>query len=176
MDRTFLGIAVEPDAGHPQLVRGGETNFGITKQVAQGYGYSGKIIDLPRELAFEIYQNRYWDSLKLDQVTAISENIAEELADTGVNMGVGTAAKFLQRCLNVFNQRQAIYSDLVVDGHIGARSIDALEKYLENRKTNGEAILLRALNSLQGAKYIRLCESREKDERFVFGWFKNRVS
>jgi len=36
-------------------------------------------------------------------------------------------------------------------------------------------VLCRALNCLQGAYYIELAERREKDERFVYGWLKNRV-
>jgi hypothetical protein len=36
-------------------------------------------------------------------------------------------------------------------------------------------ILLKALNCLQGDRYIRLTRSREKDERFLYGWLKNRV-
>jgi len=36
--------------------------------------------------------------------------------------------------------------------------------------------LYKMLNALQGAYYIELAERREKDEDFIYGWFKHRVS
>lgn len=156
---------------------GGETNYGITKQVAREYGYNGAMIDLPRSLAFEIYENLYWDSMRLDDVEKIAgSKIAEELADTAVNMGVGRASKFLQRSLNVLNNRGESYKDLRVDGVIGNKTLNALRSFIENREDEGKAVLFKMLNSLQGAFYITLAERREKDERFLYGWFKNRVT
>ena len=35
---------------------GGETNYGITKAVARRYGYAGHMRDLPREVAYQIYE------------------------------------------------------------------------------------------------------------------------
>jgi hypothetical protein len=56
-------------------------------------------------------------------------------------------------------------------------TIAALREYLSKRgPADGAKVLLRALNALQGAFYIGLAESRPKDERFVYGWFFNRVS
>jgi hypothetical protein len=31
------------------------------------------------------------------------------------------------------------------------------------------------LNSLQGSSYVEIAERREKDEKWIYGWFKNRV-
>jgi len=155
---------------------GGKTRYGITENVARVYGYKGKMKQLPKELAFEIYTKKYWDILKLDSIEALSHLIAEELADTGVNMGVGRAARFLQRSLNVLNNRQKYYADLVVDGQLGNKTITALKAYFLHRGTKGEKVLHSMLNSLQGAFYVTLAERREKDQRFVFGWFDNRVS
>ena len=41
---------------------------------------------------------------------------------------------------------------------------------------DGEVVLVRALNSLQGAFYVELAEKRQKDEAFVYGWLLNRVA
>ncbi len=154
---------------------GGETCWGITVKVARAFGYTGPMKDLPKPVAFAIYVQRYWDKLNLDAVVHLSESIAEELADTGVNQGVARAGKFLQRSLNALNQRGDMYPDLVVDGAVGPASVKALTVYLKRRGKQGERVMLRALNSLQGAFYIELAERREKDERFVFGWLLNRV-
>lgn len=151
---------------------GGETNFGITEQVARAAGYSGPMKELPRETAFEIYSKRYWDAVRGDDLAALSERVAEEVVDTGVNMGIGRAGKFLQQALNVLNDRGRLYSDISVDGAIGPGTVAALKAYLEKRD---EMVLLTALNCLQGAFYMDLAGRRDKDERFVYGWLKNRV-
>ena len=151
---------------------GGETNYGITVRVARSYGYTGAMRDLPRQTAFDIYSDRYWGAVCGDQLEKLSILICEEVVDTSVNMGPGRASKFLQRALNVLNNRTKLYPDLKVDGQIGRRSLEALKLYLKYRD---EQALHKALNSLQGAFYITLAERREKDERFVYGWFMNRV-
>lgn len=151
---------------------GGETNFGITVAVARQYGYSGRMRDMPRGLAFDIYSALYWDKVKADGLLALSAAVCEEVVDTGVNMGTGRAGKFLQRALNVLNKQGSLYRDLTVDGAVGPATINALRAYLDSRD---EQTLVKALNCLQGAYYITLAERREKDESFVYGWLKNRV-
>jgi len=151
---------------------GGETNFGITSAVARAYGYHGAMRSLPRYVAFSIYETQYWDAVQGDYLSKLSEAITEEVVDTGVNMGVNRTGLFLQRSLNVLNNREGLYRDLKVDGIIGLATISALTRYLEQRD---ERALVRALNCLQGAFYIELAERREKDETFVYGWFKNRI-
>jgi len=37
-------------------------------------------------------------------------------------------------------------------------------------------VLLRALNCLQGERYIALAEGRPKDEAFIYGWLRTRVT
>lgn len=151
---------------------GGRTKYGIIAAVALGWGYTGDIKDLPRETAFDIYEYKYWMSLKGDEIENLSPLIIDEIVDTGVNMGVARAGKFLQRALNVFNDKGTLYPDLEADGIVGSKTIEALRLYLNVRNEN---VLLKALNSLQGAFYIELSERREKDETFIYGWFKNRV-
>ena len=155
---------------------GGETNWGITVRVACEYGYMGAMINMPRSVAFDIYSSMYWDALSLDDIEARSHKIAKELADTGVNMGVGRASEFLQRSLNVLNNKGEIFEDIKVDRDIGPATIRSLDAYLSFRSHDGEVVLHRALNNLQGAFCIELAERREKDERFIFGWLLSRVA
>lgn len=156
---------------------GGETNWGVTVATARAFGYTRPMIEMTRGEAREIYKKRYWDSLKLDVIAEIAYPVASELFDTGVNIGTGTAATFLQRCLNVLNQGETMYADVAVDGSIGPMTLAALRAYFSRRgQAAGAVVLMRMLNSLQGAHYITLAEARKKDERFVFGWFKNRVT
>lgn len=151
---------------------GGETNYGITVKVARENNYSGDMRDLPRDLAFDIYSRKYWDSLNGDNLVFSSPKIAAEVIDTGVNVGTERAAMFLQRALNVLNRSEKLYDDIAVDGSIGNKTLIALANYLKERD---ESTLNTALNCLQGAFYISLAERREKDERFVYGWLKERV-
>lgn len=170
-------ITVEGGYSNDAADSGGETMYGITAAEARANGYHGDMRHMPRSFAESVYAAKYWDALRLDEVAALSEPLAAELADTGVNCGVGTAATFLQRAVNVLNQGGKLYADLLVDGGVGPATIAALTAYLHARRNDGgETVLLRALNSLQGARYIELAERREKDEAFVFGWLKNRVS
>lgn len=154
---------------------GGETKFGITVKIARNYGYHGPMRDMPRSVAERIYADWYWYSPHLDEIEKIDPAIAGEMADTGVNMGTGRAGTFLQRALNAFNRLGELWPDLVVDGAVGSRTIAALQSYYSYRQADAGPVLLAALNALQGAAYIDLVEKREKDEKYVFGWFRNRV-
>ena len=155
--------------------KGGPTRWGITQAVARQYGYTGDMRTLPREVAKAIYLELYYVGPKFDQVHALSPRIAEELTDTGVNMGQAVAAKFLQRALNAFNREASIYPDITVDGQLGIRSLAALRAYLEHRGAEGEDVMLKALNCLQGERYIGLAEGRPANEEFVYGWIRTRV-
>jgi len=151
---------------------GGETNWGITKETAVRNGYLGEMRDMQRITAFDIYADEYWNSINGDGLFRLSKSICEEVFDAGVNASPVRAARMLQRVLNVMNDRQRLYSDIVVDGIIGNVTLTALSAYL---KIRSEKVLLKGLNCLQGNYYIQLSENREKDERFIYGWLNNRV-
>lgn len=154
---------------------GGATRFGITEQVAREFGYKGEMPELPLEFAADVYKQKYWDLLQLGLVAVLSERVASELFDTAVNTGVSFTGKSFQRALNALNREQADYVDVAVDGLIGPATIRSLRAFLEKRGQEGEEVLFVALNCLQGAFYIELAEKRAKDEKFVYGWLKNRV-
>lgn len=151
---------------------GGETNHGITVKVARDYGYTGSMRELPEYIAFEIYSRKYWHSVCGDRLLELSPGIAKEVVDTGINMGVTRASIYLQRVLNVLNNRSVLYPDIKIDGVIGTQTISALRQYLHYRD---DKTIIKMLNCLQGAFYLELAERREKDERFIYGWFRNRV-
>lgn len=156
--------------------RGGETMYGITKAVARQYGYNGEMLALPFELAFKIYQDRYWTPLKLDEVQQLSETLAEQLFDFGVNSGVVAAAKKFQLALNVLNNRQTLYSDLVADGVFGSRTLRALIKYIEHRKQDGVKVLIEAVRGQRISYCINIAANDESQEKYSFGWLKRIVN
>lgn len=155
--------------------KGGETNWGITLEVARTHGYLGNMATMPIHIAREIYLKEYWLAPKFDLIDHISPKVAEELFDSGVNCGVRTSSKWLQRCLNALNKSQTLYTDLTVDGLIGDNTVEALKQLLIKRSLHGETVLLKALNCVQGEYYITISENREANESFLFGWLRKRV-
>lgn len=155
--------------------RGGPTMYGITEAVARANGYTGDMRQMSVSFARGVYLKRYWLDPGFGKVALFSAPIAEELADTGVNMGPAVAIRFLQRALNVMNLETTVFPDLTVDGELGPGTLNALSSYLKYRLQDGERILLTALNCLQGNRYIELAEARPSQEAFVYGWLRERV-
>lgn len=118
----------------------------------------------------EFYELRYWDENRLDDVE--SQAVAEEMFDTGVNMGISRAAKYLQEALNYLNRNESMYKDLVTDGKVGNMTLKALQTVLDK---GDEAILLKIMNVLQGMHYINYMKKSPTQEKYARGWFK-RVS
>jgi lysozyme family protein len=151
---------------------GGETNYGITSTAAKEHGYTGSIGAMPLSVAVDIYEEMYWHAIHGDSIVEMSQIVAAEVFDTAVNTGVHRASIFLQRALNVLNDRERLYPDIKTDGAIGPNTINALRCYVRRRDA---AVMVTVLNAMQGAFYVELAEQREKDEKFLYGWIKNRV-
>ena len=175
---ALVETLIEREGGyvdHP-ADKGGPTCFGITEAVARAQGYAGPMRQLPRDEAAAIYECLYWSRPGFDQVATRSPRVAAELFDTGVNMGPAVAVTFLQRALTALNRNGQDYPDLVPDGRIGSVTLAALDAFLAVRgRPGGETVLLRALEALQGERYLRLAERRPANEAFLYGWLANRI-
>jgi lysozyme family protein len=156
--------------------RGGATNWGITEAVAREHGWTGSMRALPREVALAIYRQRYWVQPRLDAVAEVSGAVAEAMFDTGVNMGTGVAVMMLQRVLNALNRNERDWPDLVADRRVGPATLAALRQLIKLRGKAGEAVLLKGMNALKGARYIELAESRPANQSFLMGWLAHRVA
>ena len=156
--------------------RGGPTCFGITQAVARAHGYAGPMRLLPRSEAVAIYLRLYWARPRLEEIARRSGRLAAELFDTGVNLGPAVAITFLQRALTALNRGGKDFPDLTPDGRVGPATLTALDTFLKIRgKSSGETVLLRALEALQGERYLRLAERRPANEAFLYGWLANRI-
>jgi lysozyme family protein len=152
---TWKGIARKkhPDWSGWQLIdKAKQSNF-----PANLYSVSGL-----QELVEKFYKVKFWDYLKLDLIN--NQKIANELFDTAVNMGQGIAALFLQRSLNVSNRSGKDYPDLQVDGNIGPVTINAVNNHPRPE------VLFKVLNTLQGARYVTICENNPTQEIFLNSW------
>jgi lysozyme family protein len=155
--------------------RGGATRWGVTEAVARAHGYAGDMRLFPRDDAAAIYARVYWERPNFAGVARHAPRLAAELFDTGVNMGPAVAAGFLQRALNALNRGASDYPDLVLDAAIGPQTLAALGAFLDRRGAQGETVLLKAVEALQGERYLRLAEHRPANEAFLYGWLANRI-
>lgn len=139
---------------------GGETKYGISKRSYPDLDIKALTLDEAKS----IYYADFWKTKKMD-LDELPEKIAIELFDTAVNMGSYTARKMLQEALNLLNRNEMKYGDLIVDGIIGAFTLHAVAK------TN-ESELLKVLNGLQFARYLKIVAAHPAQERFFAGWIK----
>lgn len=136
---------------------GGATKYGITQRVAREYGYYGDMRYLPLETAKEIYRERYWEDPKFNLIK--NEDIAVELFEQGINMGVVIAILHLQRSYNLLVDNQ-----IKVDGVIGSQTAGAINSY-----RHPEDIFL-WMNVYQGNRYISLVKKNDRLKDFIRGW------
>ncbi len=155
--------------------KGGPTRFGITQATARDNGYAGDMQEFPRGEAVRIYRIRYWERPGFERVATVAPKIAEKLFDTGINMGIETGISFLKRALNVLNRGGADYPECGSGPGIDDKAIAALRGFMTKRKAAGELVLLKAINALQGERYISIAEKTPSQEAFVYGWIANRI-
>jgi len=169
-------ILVEGGYSNNPKDSGGKTKFGVTEAVARECGYLGDMKDYTVHLAEAAYAQKFWHPLRLDEVDEVSPALAMEMFEFGVNSGIYRPAIGLQHILNVLNREQRDYEDIITDGVMGPGTIRALKGFHKVRGAEGLKVLVKAMNCYQGQYLISLAEKRPKDEEFIYGWLKNRIS
>lgn len=155
---------------------GGATRWGITERVARANGYTGSMRDLPRDRAKQIYRAQYFEKPGFAAVAELSAPVAEELFDTGVNMGPYWPSLWLQQWLNALNRQGKDYADIGEDGAIGRQTIGALGRLIAVRgRAGAEDVLLKGLNASQACRYLDIARTRAANESFLYGWLSGRV-
>ena len=119
-------------------------------------------------LVVKFYHDNFWKTINGDSIQ--QQEIADELYDTGVNMGTGVAIKILQNSLNILNKNQQLYKDIKEDGNVGQQTLGAISAFLSTRKLE---LLLKVMNVSQGCRYLQLLQDPSQ-EQFAIGWI-NRV-
>jgi lysozyme family protein len=170
---TIIGAAIALEGGYVnhKADPGGETNMGITVQVARENGYTGPMRTLPRETAESIYYDKYLVKPGLAPLISIDAAVTEELFDTTVNMGPSRPSRWFQESINALCGTR-----LAVDGQIGARTIDA---YSTCQRDAGAVKLcgrmLDRLDASQRAEYDRLVRVNPSLKVFHKGWVAHRI-
>lgn len=134
---------------------GGETKYGISKRSYPTLDIKGLTLDQ----AAVIYERDFWAPLRLSEI--INQTIAEEVFDTAVNCGVGTAARILQEAVNLTNYPAP---DITVDCHPGPVTIAAVNNHKSPKA------LYKALNGLQFIHYMQIVRNNPKQEKFIRSW------
>jgi lysozyme family protein len=163
---------------------GGETYKGISRKYNPGWLGWGKLDAMKNGAGFPgsleqdaglridvgaFYKQHYWDKFWGDDIP--NQGTSDELFDTAVNMGAERAVTFLQQALNFLNRNGTLYSDLVVDGVFGRKTLEALQTYLQN---DNPEYLLKIMNILQGKHYLDYMTKSPTQEKYARGWL-NRV-
>lgn len=159
--------------------KGGETYCGISRKFFPNWsgwihidnwkkgGGDPKTLKYPylEEEIKSFYKINFWDTMLLDKFT--DQNLANELFDTGVNMGVKVASEMIQLACNLLNKQGKLYPDIDVDGQIGEKfSLKTINNHPDKRK------LYNLLNILQGARYVELTKKTPSQEIFLNGWLE----
>jgi lysozyme family protein len=160
---------------------GGETNCGITREVAERnkadlvklFRWDGKMRSLTKEMAYYIYDKDYWKAMYLDEVHKRCPFIADKMFDIGINIGTGRAEPWLQTFLTTMNRQGKDFPDLKIDGQIGPTSLAALDAFMKVRGNKpARWTVLKGLLCFQGSHYVNISVTNGKLEDFTFGWFE----
>jgi lysozyme family protein len=138
---------------------GGATNHGITLAVAQRHGV-GTVEDLKAitdEKVAQIYRADYWRFNGIQ-----SQQVATKLFDMAVNMGVVSAVKLAQECLN---DKGAALSE---DGLYGFKTEACVNAVSSDH-------MLSMLCEAARGHYLDIVVKRPKSMKFLGGWLKRAV-
>ena len=139
---------------------GGATNFGVIQRNLDLWnathaelGFPPDVKDLTQDQAETIYRADYW---RWDALA--SPAIAIKLFDIGVNCGVGSSVRLLQKALN------AIAADsVVVDGRLGSTTIGAANSH-------PQIVLMKAICQAQADYYQAIVDRNPSQLVFLKGW------
>lgn len=151
---------------------GGETNHGITKNVAVSHGYTGPMKDLPKETAYDIYYTDYVRKPNFHLIVEVSPAVGEKVIDAGVNTGPARPARWFQTALNSLNRDGKDYAPIQVDGAVGPATIRAYEGLQKARgKVLACQMTLKLMDAQQAVYYMGLTNLKT----FTPGWIDHRI-
>ena len=152
-------LDVEGGYSNDKADKGGKTKYGIIEAEARKYGYKGDMKDLSKEIAEDIYKNKYYLSNNLDKIK--DKRVALSIADWTINSG-NWGTKKAQQTVNILKG-----DVLVVDGVLGEKSIQAINSI------NPEMFLTQ-YHELQRKFYKAIVDNNPSQSVFLKGWL-NRV-
>lgn len=155
----FFEYILKVEGGYSNVThdKGGETKFGITKNVAKSYGYD--VSNLTKAQAKEIYFKNYYLKNNLDKI--VNDKIALSIFDWLVNSGVWAIKKAQLSLCNLGYK-------VVIDGIIGKNTINALNLVDTND-------FLNEYHKIQKLFYEAIVKTSPTQKKFLRGWL-NRIT
>lgn len=172
--------------------RGGVTHWGISLRFlasegafdADGDGKADFDLDmdgdidgqdvrlLTRDDATALYFRCFWQKLAIDTLPIIAP-IGEMMFNQGVNGGLVTARKLLQRAINsslmLVPPKQCNVAMLTVDGDIGQKTMTAM-RFVMSWPTLGAGALASAYRDAVRERYRDIVRRYPDQQRFLKGW------
>lgn len=154
--------------------RGGATNLGISLRFAQAEARIDPVVRraldmdmdgdvdgadirlLTPEAAAEVYRRCFWDRYLCSR---LSPRMDGALFDQAVNGGGVAAVRMLQQAVNLVRG----HADLVVDGRLGPRTIDAANRCDPN------AVVVQ-MRSIAAQRYRAIVRADPRQRLFLNGW------
>lgn len=165
--------------------KGGPTRWGVTAKALGAYRKLGReatpaeVQALGQDEATSIYRTTYFVKPGFDQIARVSARVAEEMLDSGVNMGPDKPCVWLQRSLNLCNRQGLDWADVPLTGVIGPMTTGALSALIQRRGVRaGEDLLLKCLNGFQFERYVEITEAggpNSANESSFVGWITQRI-
>jgi lysozyme family protein len=149
---------------------GGATRYGITEAVARQNGYTGPMSALPKQTAIDIYRRQYIERPGFLPLVAIDAAVAEEVIDTGVNMGPARPTRFFRRAVN-----EVCGTTLPIVPNMDAVTVKAWGDCRANLGPRSCVAMLDSLDRQQRAEYDRLVRVNPRLRVFYRGWINHRV-
>ena len=153
-------LLVEGGYSDDKADKGGKTKYGIIEVEARKYGYKGDMKDLTKDIAEDIYKNKYYLSNNLDKIK--DKRVALSIADWTINSG-NWGTKKAQQTVNILKG-----DILAVDGVLGNKSIEVINSIQPE-------IFLTQYHELQRKFYQAIVDHNPSQAVFLKGW-NNRVS
>lgn len=136
----------------------GCTKFGIATNTYPALD----IRNLTLEQAARLYTRDFWQPNHLTDFE--SQALATEIFDTSVNCGVATGGNIVIHLVNIFGP--AHYK---LTGHVNAEMIEWINQY--TRKKSNRATFYKALNVLQGERYLEIIQKNPRMMKYCNSWF-----
>ena len=182
-DRSLLaksGYVERPDDNSGEAYKGVSRRFhpswdgweiiDALKLAASNYDEFNKTMEKNQKLKEKVrvfFKQMYWDRFCGDTIP--NQEIAVEIFETSVEMGVRRAVGFFQEVLNLVNASQSNYRQIIEDGIFGPETLKALEACL---KSNDTFYLAKVMSILQGMQYIEKMRKNPNQGKYVRDWFK----
>lgn len=161
-DRAFeYTIGNEGNYSNDKHDSGGPTKYGITiGDLSKHLGRPAsvqEVKDMPLNTAKLIYLHNYWKTLDLDKIT--NPEVAMCMFDIGVVRGIGVPPIYAQKICNAHG------SELKVDGHIGPKTLEAINAL-------SPAVFIRDFSSRAEAGFRAIVANRPSQRVFLKGWVR----